>query len=361
VAGFLSREVTPIRMNVVMVVGVVVLVYLALVMGLSGVTTRAGAREAAMEFAASQRGILGPGKAFYLINHLLLRAFPLVVLAGGLQVLRRYGALRQPLLLALFVVLSVGIFFGNNPFAGSRIWFVTFLFGMIAPLAFARLRTGWGVVVTAVSGLTLLPALAANRHAQSFNEWLDWFRVVSPLKYLSQSTDVDSLGMLVLCVSYTLEKGHTWGMQILSGLLSWFPRALWSGKSIGTGKLVTESLGFEFTNLAPPVVAEAVVDFGLLGVPILACALGLLFSKLDRLYWAQTHEKTAVTRVIDVMYPFWLGLMVLLTRGDLISAVTFILAFSFWVVPLGVGGSRPTAAAQSMSTRSPVPAVQGAD
>jgi hypothetical protein len=149
--------------------------------------------------------------------------------------------------------------------------------------------------------------------------------------------------MLVMCVTYTLRNGYQWGLQIASGLFSWVPRSLWPGKGVGTGHMVSDALGFEFTNLAPPIVSEPIVDFGLLGVLPFAALVGWLFSKLDQVYWSASHTRQAPVRVIDVMLPFWLGLAIMVTRGDFIAANAFILGFTLWIVPMGLGARRPAA------------------
>ena len=337
---FLSREISSSRAVVILVCAVFVLVYLGVVVGLAGVSTRAGAREASTGFTLGQEVARGTGLAFYLINHLLLRAYPLVAFVTGALALRSAKPSARPMLIGLLVVVAIGILIADNPFASQRIWLVTCMFAVVAPWVLARMRTGWAIVVMSVAGLTVLPALSHIRDTESFQASLDvlrWSGLTSPLDYLAFSTDTDSLGMLVLCVHWTTVHGYQWGLQMASGLLTWFPRALWPGKGIGTGGMVTEDLGFEFTNLASPIVAEPFVDFGLIGVIPIACLIGWLFSVLDRTYWSQPREKPSPTRVIDVILPFWLGLVVLLVRGDLMASIVFILAFTFWVIPLGLG------------------------
>jgi hypothetical protein len=340
VSGFLSREVTARRMKVILVLAIPALVYLGAVVGLSGATARGAGAEAIWEYTLSQGEPLGGGLVFLQLNKLGVRAFPLVALAAGMLVLRRRRLLSQPALLGLFLIATAGVFVANNPFAHSRMWGVSCLFAVVAPFLYARMRTGWAIVLTAIAGLTLLPALSANRMAMSFDEWLnllDWIGLVSPLHFLSNSIESDGLGMLVVCVQFTLSHGRQWGLQTLSGLFSWFPRSLWPGKGIGTGMLASEAAGFKFTNYSPSIVAEPMVDFGLPGIVPFACAVALLFSKMDRIYWSASHERTVPTRVIDVILPFWLGLTVLITRGDLMTAVAYTLGFTFWIVPLGVG------------------------
>ena len=98
---------------------------------------------------------------------------------------------------------------------------------------------------------------------------------------------------------------------------------------------MTGGLGFEFTNLAPPVMADALVDFGLLGIPFIAAAFGMLFARIDRAYWDGDGGDSGV-RVIDCMYPFWLGCVIFVTRGGSFAAFTCTAGFTFWLLPLGL-------------------------
>jgi hypothetical protein len=164
------------------------------------------------------------------------------------------------------------------------------------------------------------------------------FFLESPLAYLGANSDVDSLGMTALCQQWIDRYGHRHGLQILGALLFWFPRALWRGKPVATGGMVTGDLGFDFTNLAPPITAEALVDFGLIGVPLCAAIFGLLLARLDLTYWAPGREALgACRRIIDAIYPFWLVCVVYFTRGDLFAAMTHTIGFTVWILPLGIG------------------------
>jgi len=337
---FLDRAVSEARATWVNVGSIVVLVYLGVVVGLAGASARGSALVAQSQHTASLDAQIGGGLVFFLIHQLFLRAFPFVALVAGVLVLRRRAMLARPALLMICVVATLGIVIADNPFAAQRIWLVTTLFGFAAPLVLGRMKTGWALAITSVAGLTILPALSANRNVTSFGEWLQWLAwigLVSPYDVLARSTDSDMLGMLVLCFEWTERFGHMWGLQLLTGIFSWVPRSIWASKSVGTGGMVTEGLGFEFTNLSPPIMAEPIVDFGMIGVLPYAFAVGWLFCKLDTIYWSAPHDRRAPTRVIDVILPFWLGLTVLYVRGDFLAANAFFLAFTLWIAVLGVG------------------------
>ena len=331
----LWRPLENLQVAIVGVFAIVVLVYLASI-GLGGAETRAGAREVLSDFAqqAGGRSYTGP---VYLIHNWLLRAFPLVAaLAAWLLVVRGRGR-RGVGVLLVAAALALGILALNNPFAASRMWLQTAIIAFVAPFVLVRLRTGWALIAAVIFGVTLLPSLHFSRYAESFDEFLFYFELSSPFEYLATSSDVDSLGMLALCVRWVESHGHRWGLQILGALFSWIPRAIWPSKPIGTGKMVTEDLGFSFTNLSPPLPSEVFVDFGLVGVPIAAALFGAVLWRLDRAYWdPPDSSRRGRPRIIDCVYPFWLGCIVYLVRGDLFAAFTQTAAFTFWILPFAL-------------------------
>jgi hypothetical protein len=138
--------------------------------------------------------------------------------------------------------------------------------------------------------------------------------------------------MAALCQQFVEQHGIRWGVQIFGAFFAFVPRALWPGKPISTGSMVTESIGFDFTNLSAPITAEGIINFGVIGVPFLAAIFGLVLARLDAIYWEGGREGVATSyRIIDALYPFWLVCMVYFTRGDLFPAVTFTISFTLWI------------------------------
>jgi hypothetical protein len=341
--------VTPLRTTVVSALALLALAYLAAI-GLAGAETRGAAEGAVLDYA-SQAASAQYSQALYIFLNMALRAFPLVALLATVLVLVRVPRSRTPVL-GLLVVGLIGLtLFANNPFAAPRMTFATFVIGFAAPFYLRRHRTAWGLAIIAVAGIALLPALHETRYVEKLDEVIDYVGLVSPLDYLATNSDVDSLGMTALVVRWLESHDYRLGVQSLGSLLFWFPRALWPGKPIETGAMVTRDLGFSFTNLAPPIQSDAIIDFGLLGVPFVAALYGLLFSRLDRCYWESTGPRQAV-RVIDCIYPLWIGCVLFMTRGGSFAAFTFTSGFTAWVVLLGLRARQPAAPAPDASQRS---------
>jgi len=336
-ARFLSRPLTLQRVTLLGGMALVGLAYLAAV-GMLGANTRAAAENAVSEFAGgTSGGFAGP---LFILTGNLVRSLPPVALMASLLVLSRDPRKVSLAAFPFVGIIGIGTLLVNNPFAASRMFLVACLIAFATPFFLRRFRTGWLLVVFVLIGLAFLPALGSgtSRVALELSEVFAEFRLASPLDYLAASSDVDSLGMTAICQQYVDHFGHRWGMQILGALVFWFPRTLWPGKPIGTGTMAAHALGFDFTNLAPPITAEPLVDFGLVGVPIVAGFFAWILSRLDAAYWAVGREGVAKSyRIIDALYPFWLVAIVYHTRGDLLAAMTFNVSFSLCLLPLGLG------------------------
>jgi hypothetical protein len=95
-----------------------------------------------------------------------------------------------------------------------------------------------------------------------------------------------------------------------------------------------------FTNIDTPLPAEALINFGLLGIPLFAAAFGLICRIFDE--WYALSERRRRVGVASIAFPFFIGMVVFTTRGDLMSAMAFSIAMAVCTLPLiiGSGGAR---------------------
>jgi hypothetical protein len=336
--AFLTRPLTLPRVILLGVMALAALVYLASV-GLLGAATRGASETAVLEYSL-RSDVGGLSNPLYVVTGNLVRSLPPVALMATLLVLIRNPRKTGIAIFPFVGMIGIGTLFVNNPFAASRMFFVCCLIAFATPFFLRRFRTSWLLVTLVLLGLAILPALGTStvRLALNFREVLTALEVASPVAYLSGSSDVDSLGMTTIVQQYVDRFGHTWGRQMLGGFLFWFPRTFWPTKPIATGTLASRSLGFDFTNLAPPIISEPLVDFGLVGVPIVAGLFAWILWRTDAIYWTPGREGIAKTyRIIDVFYPFWLVAVVYHTRGDMFASMTFNVSFSLWMLPLVLG------------------------
>lgn len=338
---FLERPLTVSRTRFVLVLAVISLLYLTAT-GVAGAATRGAVLESMREYA-NQSGAGEYTSVWYMLNLLLLRAFSLVALLAALLVYFRDRSSRSGPFTALVIIAAVGVLVVNNPFAAARMWLAITVIAFLAPFFLRRRQTGTMLVLIALGGIAFLPALNMSRYSLELTEWWQYFQLASPIEYLSTSSDVDSLGMLALCYQWVQIFGHSYGMQMLGAALFWVPRAIWPTKPIETGGMVTAELGFDFTNLAPPIMSDPLVDFGFVGVPIVGALFGLLLGRLDMTYWHGRERPEASRRVIDYIYPFWLGCVIFLTRGGLFASLGWTTCFTVWIVFYAVGVRRPPA------------------
>jgi hypothetical protein len=333
--NFLNRPLTTSRVMLLSAFAVVGLVYLGST-GLIGATTR-GAAESAIADYAIQSGAGAYSTTLYILTSNLARALPPMSLLAAILLLASDRRQRHLSVYVVVAVVGLGTLLVNNPFAANRMFFTGSLIAFTAPFVLIRFKTAWLLVLAISLGLAVLPGLGHARNSIDFNDALLYLQLMSPLDYLTTSSDVDSLGMTALCQQWVDLFGHTWGRQISGAFLSWIPRAIWTTKPIGTGAMVTEDLGFEFTNLSPPINAEALTDFGLPGALVFGAVFGLVLSRIDLIYWAAGREGIRRGfRIIDVLYPFLLICITFYTRGDLFAATTFTASFVLWILPLGL-------------------------
>jgi len=315
VTGILCQPLNPYRVKTGGVIAFIALAYLAY-RGLGGVFTRKAYGE-----------IVDPSNTVdFLLTTVFVRAIPLLALAALLLLIldarkeRRFGTI------LLLLGCAGGIFWFDNPLAAARYWTATMLVGLVA-IGLLRHMKGAGLFIAAmIVGIVMLPVLNIGRNdVELFSNLTEAATAIEPVYYLSTSGDFDAYSNLVLINSYVEDHGIAWGRQLLGVFLFWIPREFWQGKPIGTAAQVAEDVGGGAnTNIAAPLQAEAMMNFGWIGIPLFAGVFGMMLGYLDAMYYSRRVDRGQATpRVIDLIYVFWLGLMFFITRGDLMSSFAY--------------------------------------
>jgi hypothetical protein len=315
ITGLLCQPLDPLRIKFGGVIAFIALAYLAY-RGLGGVFTRKAYAE-----------IVDPSNSVdFILTTVFIRSIPLLTLTAllllvfDIQKERRFGTI------LLLLGCAGGSFWFDNPFAAARYWTSSMLMGL-ATVVFLRHRKTAGLFIVAmIVGVIILPVLNVGRsNTEFFSNLTDVVMRIDPIGYLSESGDFQIYTILVLVKSYVDDYGIAWGRQLLGVFLFWIPRQFWEGKPIGSAAYVTESLGgFANTNLAAPLQAEAMINFGWVGVPLFAGAFGMALGYLDSIYHSRSANSVQdKPRVIDMIYVFWLGLVFFITRGDLMSSFAY--------------------------------------
>jgi hypothetical protein len=135
----------------------------------------------------------------------------------------------------------------------------------------------------------------------------------------------DAFSNMMATIDFVHKKGFSLGYQLLGAIFFFIPRSFWVSKPISSGQLVGEHLiddyGFGFANLSNPLISEGFLNFGILGVIIMAVILAYVL--INMIKWLHSDE---YLKKIMAFY-FAMHLLFLL-RGD------FTNGFAYFIGPL---------------------------
>ncbi len=223
---------------------------------------------------------------------------------------------RWNLLAALFFAPFLLII--NYPPALARFTLMGFLIALSATfIDYSRPRIKIIMALVAAAMLfTVFPVLKVLATGVPLSQLLSSIGSVDYQEYLL-NVDVDGYMQIVSTVEYLLGEGGglRWGNNFLGVLLFFVPRAIWPGKPIDTGEIVSVSLGYWFNNVASPLPAEALMAFGLLGPLIIFAAIGYTISRIEQS--AAMPNKDALILGYFFLYATLMGFIVIILRGAL--------------------------------------------
>ena len=133
--------------------------------------------------------------------------------------------------------------------------------------------------------------------------------------------DFDAYQMLIITMSYTDTVGICGGQNLLTALLSFVPRTVWSGKLNPTGQIIFDYHRAPFTNVSCPWFAEFYFAFGWVGVALGGALSGWLFKWVDTFKNSRNMFKRSLFCVL-------IGLSIYILRGALLPAVSYTLALA---------------------------------
>lgn len=130
----------------------------------------------------------------------------------------------------------------------------------------------------------------------------------------------DAFANVMATVNYVSDYGFSYGYQLLSALLFFIPRSVWSSKPISTGELIGDHLihkfEFGYSNLSNPIVSEGYINFGILGVIAMAILLPYVILKFTN--WLNSSDSLKK----NIAFYFAVHLMFLL-RGDFTNGYSY--------------------------------------
>lgn len=220
--------------------------------------------------------------------------------------------------LFLILILSIGNLLVSNPVSTARFWFGTIVITVMLLLIKWNSKTVSKLILGIIFILLVIfPYSDVFRHGTSINIEAGDFN-----SNVVNNGDFDAFQQLMNTTKYTETYGFSFGGQLVGTPLFWLPRDIWKSKPSGTGQIVAESSGYDYTNLSAPLWAEFYVDFGFFGVILFFLIYGWLSSRLQRKYLIDILSKNST--FFTVFVPIFSAYQFFLLRGQLLSTFPFL-------------------------------------
>lgn len=253
----------------------------------------------------------------------IARSISLLAMVMMLGLSRFVGSLRLRRWNLLAALVFTPVFFIiNYPPALPRFSLMGSLIALSAVLVdYRRPRIKLAMAfVAAVMLFTVFPVLKFVARDIPLSEFLSAIGSVNYQEFLL-NVDVDGFMQIASTVKYLLEEnaGLRWGYNFLGVLLFFVPRAIWPGKPIDTGELVSAELGYSYNNVCSPLPAEALIAFGPLGPVIIFLGLGYVVLRIEQAAFGPAQS--ALQLGYFFLYALLMGFIVIILRGALNGVV----------------------------------------
>jgi len=215
--------------------------------------------------------------------------------------------------------------------------------GFMIILLGKKIKTGAFLTFCLIIALLIfIPLLDVGRHNLSNVDVIRAIKFTNPINFL-KSVNFDAYANIIHTIHYVQENGATWGKQLFGSIFFFIPRTIWLSKPIGSGHVVAGYFNFPNLNISSPLQAEALINFGIIGIPIFAMIFGIILKNADDCYKnrrKQLKVNPSSLVFIDVIYPFWLGFVFFISRGDLMSSFAYMVGFTLAGLPLVMLGKK---------------------
>ena len=134
--------------------------------------------------------------------------------------------------------------------------------------------------------------------------------------------DFDAHQCLMITCDYAASKGYSWGMNLISAVLCFVPRAIWPAKWLPTGQVMFSDYGAAFTNVSCPMYAEFYLAFGIPGLIVFSLILGYVIRFVE-----ESYERGSV--FFQGVCIILIGMTIYIARGAMLP--TFAYTFSVFI------------------------------
>lgn len=240
-----------------------------------------------------------------------------------------YKSNRQRLLLTI-VILGL-VILTKNPLLEKRSGLGPTYLMLLYILRPEIFKSNLRILATFVSIFIVLFPLSSILTHSSIYTWDRFIEVPISSIILEHfnSLHYDAWSNVDSAVRYTQDVGFRYGLQITGVILFFVPRFIWIDKPVATGHLVGEYLidtySMWFDNLSSPIISEAYVDFGIIGVIFYGALLAIIIKQINN----NSQNKNTLIRYTSIYIAF--SLMFVL-RGSLMASYSYICGSIFTFV-----------------------------
>lgn len=159
-----------------------------------------------------------------------------------------------------------------------------------------------------------LPAIKGLGYGQGIPEILEHMFSMETSEYLLR-VDFDGFMQTAETLRYLEHGSIRWGYNFLGVILFIVPRAVWPGKPLDTGEIVSVEMGYEYNNVASPLPAEAIMAFGIPGVMLVFFLLGVVVVRIE--LSANGPRQNSARLHSLFLYAITMGFITIILRGAL--------------------------------------------
>lgn len=245
------------------------------------------------------------------LTHKTLSALPCMICALFVTVNRKKTTVWRTIAV---VVTGVITLCANFPTSTTRYWMGTIFIGLVYHVAFKRKNSrifDYAILFVLMVAFPFFQLFKWYSLSEVFTKGFAYNGMIQSFN----NVDFDAFSMLVRTIEYVQEEGFEYGTQLLNIIFFWIPRSLWPGKPLVTSVVVATAQNQTFTNLSMPLLGEAYINFGFVGIVVFAFFFGRLVAVLDNTYWKYATD--GQISFINIAYPFLCVITLYICRGAL--------------------------------------------
>lgn len=308
-----SAKIHPITIGISFLLSTIIIIYALIRIGFINLLSRYSYTNSLFESGNSM---------LFLIFNTTIRSF--AIFSFVLLLFYIKGKRQNVFRLFLLLISGFYVFLLYFPLGSGRFWLYMIYLGIFI-LLFKKIKGRYTLFIVTLFGLVyILPIINIFRYSNFLDSNFS-ITFTDGMAETFLSGDFDAYSMIVRTISFVSDNGITFGYQLLGAIFFFIPRSIWSNKPIGSGAFIGEHLGLAFTNISSPIIAEAIINFGYIGVVLIAFIFSRLVLKLDRRYNYYSSNRSPI--IINLLYPFIVGFTFLIMRGDLLSAFSNLIGF----------------------------------